>query len=126
MPRPKPNAARRRCENAEAQHGSRWSRGQAREGRGAGSSAQRLGGPTEQARNLIETTRVIQEAFGDDARRAAQIKVWHRCIKDGGESAGSDPALEGPQQAEHPRTLNVCGLQSAETGDGQTHLGQVF
>ena len=30
-----------------------------------------------------ETFRMIQKALGDDARRAAQIKVWHKCIKGG-------------------------------------------
>ena len=26
---------------------------------------------------------MIQKAFGDDAMSVAQIKVWHKCFKDG-------------------------------------------
>ena len=38
-----------------------------------------------------ETIQMIQKAFRDDTRSAAQIKVWHRCHKDGRESVESDP-----------------------------------
>ena len=31
----------------------------------------------------VETIRMIQKAFGDDAISAAQIKVWHKRFKDG-------------------------------------------
>ena len=34
---------------------------------------------------------MIQKAFGDDAMSAAQMKVWHKCFKDGQESVQSDP-----------------------------------
>ena len=30
----------------------------------------------------METIQIIQKAFWDDAMRAAQIKVWHKCFKD--------------------------------------------
>ena len=30
-----------------------------------------------------ETIQMIQKAFGDDAMSAEQIKVWHKCFKDG-------------------------------------------
>ena len=34
---------------------------------------------------------MIQKAFGEDAMSAAQIKMWHKCFKDGRESVESDP-----------------------------------
>ena len=34
---------------------------------------------------------MIQEAFEDNAMSAAQMKVWHKCFKDGQESVESDP-----------------------------------
>ena len=39
----------------------------------------------------VETVRMIQKPFGDDAVSAAQIKVRHRCFKDGREPVESDP-----------------------------------
>ena len=30
-----------------------------------------------------ETILMVQKAFGDNAISAAQIKVWHKCFKDG-------------------------------------------
>ena len=39
----------------------------------------------------IESIHVIQNAFGDDAMSAVQIKVWHKYIKDGQESVETDP-----------------------------------
>ena len=57
----------------------------------------------------VETIRMIQKAFKDDAMSAAQIKVSHKC------SASKTVknllkvihVLEGLQQAEHLRMLNV-------------------
>ena len=34
---------------------------------------------------------MTQKAFGDDAMSAAQIKLWHKCFKDGQKSVESDP-----------------------------------
>ena len=34
---------------------------------------------------------MIQKPFGDHGISALQIKVWHRCFKDGRESVESDP-----------------------------------
>ena len=62
----------------------------------------------------------IQKAFGDDAMSAVQIKVWHKHFKDGRESVESDPhILQGLQQAEWLRMLNIQRLQSIKTGDWQ-------
>ena len=47
------------------------------------------------------------KAFGGDAMRAAQIKVWHKCFKDGQESLKVVHILEGLQQAEPRRMLNT-------------------
>ena len=33
---------------------------------------------------------MIQKSVGDGAMNAVQIKVWHKCFKDGGESDESD------------------------------------
>ena len=61
---------------------------------------------------------MIQKAFVDDAMGAAQVKVWHKCFRDGQESVESDAcSLEGLQQAEHLRMLNVYRLQSTKIGD---------
>ena len=38
-----------------------------------------------------ETIWMTQKAFGNDATSATQIKVWHKCLKDGQESIESDP-----------------------------------
>ena len=59
----------------------------------------------------VETIRMIQKSFGDDVMSAAQIKVWHKHFKDGQESVESDPCLEGLQQAEHLRMLNMYRMQ---------------
>ena len=42
-------------------------------------------------RSSVETIRTIQKAFGDDAMSAAQIKVWHKRLKDGGGPVESGP-----------------------------------
>ena len=50
---------------------------------------------------------MIQKPFGDDAMSAAQIKVWHKCFKDGQDSVESDPpsgrpaTSSTPENAEH-------------------------
>ena len=60
---------------------------------------------------------MIQKAFGDNAMRAAQIKVWHKSFKDGQESVESDLRLEGLPQAQHLRTFTAYGLRSIKSGD---------
>ena len=39
----------------------------------------------------VETTRMIQKDFRDNAMSAAQIKVWHKRFEDGREFVESDP-----------------------------------
>ena len=58
---------------------------------------------------------MIQEAFGDDAMSAAQIKVWHKCFKDGRESIESDPCSGRPATSRTPE--NVEGIQAAINKD---------
>ena len=64
---------------------------------------------------------MIQKAFVDDAMGAAQVKVWHKCFRDGQESVESDAcSLEGLQQAEHLRTCMGCNQQRLATASGRT------
>ena len=35
--------------------------------------------------SFMETIQMVQKAFRDDARNAVQIKLWHKCFKDGQE-----------------------------------------
>ena len=53
----------------------------------------------------------IQKAFGDDALSTAQIKVWHKCFKDGRESVDSDPRSGRPATGRTPE--NVECVQTA-------------
>ena len=48
------------------------------------------------------STETIQKAFGDNAMSAAQIKVWHKCFKDGQESVESDPCSGRPATSRTP------------------------
>ena len=62
-------------------------------------------------RSSAETIQMTQKAFRDDAMSAAQIKVWHKCFKDGLESVESDPHLGSPTTS---RTCeNVERVQAA-------------
>ena len=58
---------------------------------------------------------MTQKAFGDDAMSAAQIKVWHKCFKDGRESIESDPCSGRPATSRTPE--NVEGIQAAINKD---------
>ena len=51
-----------------------------------------------------ETFWMIQ-AFGDDAMTAAQIKLWHKCFKDGRESVESDPHSGRPDTSRTPENV---------------------
>ena len=46
-----------------------------------------------------------QKAFGDDAMSAAQIKVRHKCFKDGRESVESDPHSGRPVTSRTPENV---------------------
>ena len=52
-----------------------------------------------------KTIEMTQKAFGVDAMSAAQIKVWHKCFKDGRESVESDPHSGGPETSRTPETV---------------------
>ena len=53
----------------------------------------------------METIWTIQKAFGDNARCAAKIRVWHKCFKYGRESAESDPRPGRPATSRTPETV---------------------
>ena len=53
----------------------------------------------------METIQVIQKAFGGGAMSAAQIKVWHKCFKDGQESVESDPHSGRPATSRTPENV---------------------
>ena len=59
----------------------------------------------------VETIRMIQKSFGDDVMSAAQIKVWHKHFKDGGESVESDACSGRPATSRTPE--NVEHVQAA-------------
>ena len=68
----------------------------------------------------METTQMIKKAFGDDSLRKAQIKFWYQHFIDGWEYLWKVVhVLEGLQQAEHPKMLHACGLQSTKISDWQ-------
>ena len=48
---------------------------------------------------------MIQKAFGDDAMNTVQIKVWHKCFKDGGDSVESDPHSGRPATSRTPENV---------------------
>ena len=50
---------------------------------------------------------MILKAFGEDAMSAAQIKVWHKCFKDGQESVESDPYSGRPTTARTPENIEL-------------------
>ena len=61
---------------------------------------------------------MIHRLLGDDAMRAAQIKVWHKCFKDGPESVESDPHSGRPATS---RTLeSVERVHAAINRDQRT------
>ena len=81
---------------------------------------------------------MIQRAFREDEMSAAQIKVWHKCFKDGQESVESDPHSERlarsrtPENAEHiwsainrDRWLTVRELE-ADLGIPKTAVSQIL
>ena len=53
----------------------------------------------------METNQILQKAFRDDAMSAAQIKVWHKSVKDGWESVESDPCSGRPATSRTPENV---------------------
>ena len=53
----------------------------------------------------VETIQMIQKTFRDDARSAAEIKVWHKCFKDGQESLESDSCSGRPATSRTPENV---------------------
>ena len=58
-----------------------------------------------------------QKAFGDNAMSAAQIKVWHKSVKEGWESVESDPCSGRPATSRTPE--NVEHVWAAIDKDGR-------
>ena len=54
-----------------------------------------------------ETIQTTQKAFRDDAINAAQIKVWHKCFKEGWESVESDPHSGRPKTIRTPKNVEL-------------------
>ena len=48
---------------------------------------------------------MTQKDFWDNAMSAAQIKVWHKCFKDGQESVESDPHSGRPATSRTPENV---------------------
>ena len=65
----------------------------------------------------METIQMIQKAFRDNAMNAAQIKCGANASKMAENLLKVIHVLEGLQQAEHLRMLNVYGLQSTKIDD---------
>ena len=62
---------------------------------------------------------MIQEAFEDNAMSAAQMKVWHKCFKDGQESVESDPC--SGRSATNRTPENVERVRVASTKISNSH-----
>ena len=58
---------------------------------------------------------MIQKAFGDNVVSGAQMKMWHKCFKDGQESVESDLHSRGPATSRTPE--NVEPVQAAINKD---------
>ena len=58
-----------------------------------------------------ETIWMVQKAFREDAMSAVQMKLWHKCFKDGWESVESDPHSGRPATSRTPE--NVKCVQAA-------------
>ena len=53
----------------------------------------------------VETIWMIQKAFRDNAMSAAQIKVWHKHLKDSWESVESEPCSGRPATSRTPENV---------------------
>ena len=67
----------------------------------------------------METLQMIQKAFRDGEISAVKIKVWYKRFKMVKNLLKVIHVLEGLQQAEHLRMLNMYRLQSTKIGDYQ-------
>ena len=48
---------------------------------------------------------MIQKALGDNATSAVQIKMWHKCSKEGQECVESDPHSGRPAISRTPKNV---------------------
>ena len=60
---------------------------------------------------------MTQKASRDDAMSAAQIKVWHKCLKDGQESIESDPPSGRPATSRTPENVERAQAATTKIGD---------
>jgi hypothetical protein len=59
----------------------------------------------------VETIQKIQQAFGDDAMGATQIKEWFNCFKDGCTMVDSDQRSGRPSTSQNANVIvNVRSL----------------
>ena len=56
----------------------------------------------------VETTQMIQKAFGDNAVSAVQVKVWHKRFKHAQECVESDPRSGRPANKENIWECWMC------------------
>ena len=56
----------------------------------------------------VETIQMIQKAFRGNAMSVPQIKLWHKCFKDGRESAESDPHSGRPATSRTPENVECA------------------
>ena len=61
-----------------------------------------------------ETIHMIQKYFWDNAISVAQIKVWHKCLKDGQESVESDPCSGRPATSRTPKNVECVWADSVK------------
>ena len=71
-----------------------------------------------------ETIQMIQKDFGDNAMSAGQIKVWHKCSKDGRESVESNPCSGRPATSITPE--NVEHVWAAINKDRQLTVQELL
>ena len=53
---------------------------------------------------------MIQKTLGDDTMSTAQIKVWHKCFKNGRESVESDPHSGKPARSRTPENVKLVRI----------------
>jgi hypothetical protein len=64
-----------------------------------------------------ENNGMIKKAFGDDSMSEAEINCGTNTSNMAGNLLKVIHVLEGLLQAEHPKMLNTCGLQSTKIGN---------
>ena len=74
----------------------------------------------------METIQIIQTAFRDNARSAAQIKVWHKHFKDYQEFVERDPCSGKPAINRTPEKVECVWAASTKIRDRVRFQGAFF